>query len=738
MDKKKEVYTRGSMIVIAAGIILIAVIFCADGVKTKVRGHIMDNMQVISEQNALVIDSQIESIQKLMVSMSYELQKYSGEDKDTILQYLESYVDVYGLKRIGFAYPNGMAYTTDGYRKDLSFRTFFKNGMQGHSCISGVITDVMGEPEDIIVFSVPVCNQTGNKIVGVLFLTFRSDMLWKQLKVTSMNGEAESFVVRSDGTLLTSFKGNFMNDEFNIFKAMRHYPQENRKAVEQIQSDMKQRNFGRTVIFDEARYFLSYVPIDTTTIKDDETWYVVTLVQESLLEERLKVIWSEMERLIAILVTTLLFVLIGYVYSYRKQQKILTKLAYCDPVTQGDNYESFKEKQRNNKDMSGFLVTMDIKEFRNINNICGEKIGDDVIRSIWQVLLENVRPHELKAHISADRYIMFFEIDNREILSVRIENLTKEINKIAQELNTPRIMPYFGIYETFHSETLEKEYSCANQAKALAKLQKAPNYAFYEDVNIEEQMEKQLIESRFLTAIDNREFEVWFQPKYNPDDDSIVGAEALVRWRKEDGTLIPPNRFIPLFEQNGMIAKLDTYMFEMVCVQQRKWKDKFGKTIPVSVNVSRASLYCTDIVERYKRILEKFKLTPKYIHLEITESATIKNSEIHRLVQEFHAAGFCLLLDDFGNGYSSLASLNDMQFDVLKLDKSLIDHIGEHDGEKLLKYIIKLAHSLRLEITAEGVENQEQVDFLRKLKCDNIQGFYYSKPLPVGEFELLL
>lgn len=160
--------------------------------------------------------------------------------------------------------------------------------------------------------------------------------------------------------------------------------------------------------------------------------------------------------------------------------------------------------------------------------------------------------------------------------------------------------------------------------------------------------------------------------------------------------------------------------------------------VPVSVNISRASLYYANIVEKYQNILKEYELDPAFIQLEITESATIDNSNISHLISDFHDAGFWLLLDDFGNGYSSLATLNVMHFDTLKLDKSLIDYIGDKNGETLLYYVTKLAQNLGLLVTAEGVETEEQVTFLQEVECNDIQGYYFSKPLPLGDYEKLL
>ena len=208
-----------------------------------------------------------------------------------------------------------------------------------------------------------------------------------------------------------------------------------------------------------------------------------------------------------------------------------------------------------------------------------------------------------------------------------------------------------------------------------------------------------------------------------------------MRWRRADGALIPPLKFIPLFERNGNIIRLDEYVFRAVCRQQKEWQKQGQKMLPVSVNISRVSLYYSSVVEKYESIIRSFDLDSKYIQLEITESATIDNNEIFNLLEQFHTAGFKILLDDFGSGYSSLAALNRMHFDTIKLDKSLVDYIGDDNGEKLLNSITKLAQSFGMGITAEGVETVEQLMFLCNLDCDDIQGYYFSRPLPVKEYE---
>ena len=239
-------------------------------------------------------------------------------------------------------------------------------------------------------------------------------------------------------------------------------------------------------------------------------------------------------------------------------------------------------------------------------------------------------------------------------------------------------------------------------------------------------------------SLENNCFEVWYQPKYDPETERMVGAEGLIRWRDEKGNVIPPGKFIPLFERDGLIKVLDEYVFRKVCMQQLEWQKQGKEIIPVSINLSRASLYFDSVVSRYQQIADEIGVKTHLVPIEITESAAIDNDNIKGLADKFHDNGFPLLVDDFGSGYSSLATLNMKCFDTLKIDKSLIDYIGDFSGERLLEHTILLAKELGLCVTAEGVEREEQVDFLKQMKCDSIQGYYYSRPLPKEEFEKLL
>ena len=425
---------------------------------------------------------------------------------------------------------------------------------------------------------------------------------------------------------------------------------------------------------------------------------------------------------------------VGFADVSKEKRKELEKYAYVDPVTGGDNYIRFKEKVRE-LDMPGYIVSMDIHSFKIINSVCGIQKGDETLKEIWKCIERCLRMSDKAGHINADHFVIYMSAQSRDEVRASLNHLTDNVEQLSKTMGIPEISPYFGVSVWNPDKRIEQTYSEANTAKHTVKDRKDVNIAFHSQKDTDRMLEERSMEEAFAPSISNRSFEVWYQPKYSPDVDKPVGAEALIRWRKPNGTLLTPGAFIPLFERNGMIRILDEYVFRTVCEQQKAWLDKGIDIIPVSINLSRASLYFSQVVEEYKIICDEIGIDPKYVPIEITESATIDNSDVRELAYRFYDAGFPLHMDDFGSGYSSLATLNILHFDTLKLDKSLIDFIGNYGGDRLLEHTIALAKELGMHVTAEGVESSEQVEFLQKLNCDSIQGFYYSRPLPAQEFE---
>lgn len=421
------------------------------------------------------------------------------------------------------------------------------------------------------------------------------------------------------------------------------------------------------------------------------------------------------------------------------RRKELEQYAYYDPITKGYNYIKFKANLKK-KHISGSIISLDIHSFKIINSVCGIIKGDQVIEAIWQILTNALEFNsgDLAGHINADHFIIFIPTEDEEIIIRKLKNITLALNIVSAELEVPQLIPYFGISKWNPNKRIELAYSESVVAKNKAKILQNINYAFFDEADTERLIKEKEIVDGFETALLKKEFKIWYQPKYNPSDGELVGAEALVRWHKEDGTIIPPGDFIPVFERNGMIRTFDEYIFTNVCRQQKTWKEQNKVLVPVSINLSRISLYYKDIVNEYKKISEDIGIEKDLLPIEITETAAVTNNEIKDIAEAFYDAGFRLHMDDFGSGYSSLATLNILHFDTLKLDKSLIDYIGNYGGDRLLEHTILLAKDLGMHVTAEGVENTNQVTFLKNIGCDSIQGYFYSKPLPLDKFEPLL
>lgn len=417
----------------------------------------------------------------------------------------------------------------------------------------------------------------------------------------------------------------------------------------------------------------------------------------------------------------------------------LERHAYFDPITGGYNYIKFK-KELISANVRGSIISIDIHAFKLINTTFGTGIGDKVIKAIWDRIEEvfDFPKGDFAAHINADNFIAFCPTEDQNEIITKIKSISYSLNLISAELSLPQVKLYYGISMWCPEKTIDLSYSEAVTAKNNAKKLQDADYAFFEKKDMDRLVWEENIIENFENALAQNEFHVWYQPKYNPENREIIGAEALVRWIKDGKIFVSPGEFIPLFENNGLIRSFDQYIFRKVCMQQKKWQSEGRKIIPVSVNLSRISLYYKDITSIYSHIAESAGIEKKYVPIEITETAAVKDKRFKEITDAFVSAGFVLHMDDFGSGYSSLSALNSIRFSAWKLDKSLIDSIGNYSGERLLHHIILLAKELGIQVTAEGVETAEQNNFLSETGCESIQGYYYSKPVDISNFEKLM
>ncbi|MGN1326791.1 MAG: EAL domain-containing protein [Clostridia bacterium] len=247
---------------------------------------------------------------------------------------------------------------------------------------------------------------------------------------------------------------------------------------------------------------------------------------------------------------------------------------------------------------------------------------------------------------------------------------------------------------------------------------------------------KNVLEKRLQEGIKNEEFLIYLQPKFYVRNGELAGAEALVRWKK-DGEILMPNAFIPVFEEYKLITKLDMYVFEQVCKFLQKCNQKKYNVVPISINESRQHLYNENHINELKETISKYNVLPHNIELEMTETTVVDNVELAKKAEEnVHKLGFIVSMDDFGVGYSSFSMLKNINIDVLKIDKSFFDDILESKrGKIIIESIVNMAHRLSTKVVAEGIEQIEQVQYLKSIGCDMIQGYVFAKPMSMEEFE---
>lgn len=421
-------------------------------------------------------------------------------------------------------------------------------------------------------------------------------------------------------------------------------------------------------------------------------------------------------------------VVVDYLATYDELTGIYNKQAF---------YTKTKEMLLDNPDKNFDLLRINIERFKVLNDLFGESTGDKLLRYIGKFLKEINLPLCVSGRLYADNFVVCYEAgkgDSRRMIN------TLQMVADSFAINNRTILS-FGLYR-IDDKTLPVSVMCdrANMALWKAKGNFKNPYCEYDEKMRQQVLKEQKIINAMEMAIQNKEFTLYLQPKYDIEKGTIIGAEALVRWISQENGFISPGDFIPVFENNGFVYEVDKFIWEESCRYLRKWLDEGREVHPISVNVSRIDLYDPKLVKHLVDLREKYQLPSQYLELEITESAYTEDPEqIITITRQLREAGFVILMDDFGTGYSSLNMLKDIQIDVLKLDMGFLkssDYSAK--GGNILTAILKMAESLKMQTIAEGVETKEQVEFLKSIGCKYVQGFYYSKPLPVGEFEKLI
>lgn len=447
---------------------------------------------------------------------------------------------------------------------------------------------------------------------------------------------------------------------------------------------------------------------------------------------------------ILFIILILIFLSIYIIISSRITNKRLYNIAFIDEITELWNYNYFriKGKEYINKynEENIILIYFDIDKFKLINDKYEYEYGNKVLKEIGSTIKEIfVKDSVFCRSCNNDFFILCKYNGTMTNVKQIVESLSDKIHMISlDDDENLDIKPSIGVYIILKEDTsIETCIDRAGIAKYQVKGNRINTYALYDVTLRDKLIEEKEMERDMENAILEKEFQIYLQPKYNMSTNSIVGSEALIRWNHPQKGMISPNKFIPLFETNKFIEELDLFVFEDICKLIKRWIDQNTLIYPISINVSRVSLQNENLIDKFIKLVNKYEIEYSIIQIEITESAIFENEgELVQVINRLRDLGFKVSIDDFGAGYSSLNMLKNISVDEIKLDRAFLYNIKDENKSRIiLLSIINMAHMLNISIVSEGIETEEQKLYLNSIGCDIGQGYIYSRPITIKEYE---
>lgn len=705
----------------------------------KTNNFIKEELSHIS----MAINERTDNITQKLKVISYTCSGIG--DRKTAMKYLSDVTHKDDFARIAFSDLSGKAETTDGKTLDFSQASYFKKAVAGESCVV-YEKESAADGNEWFVYAVPVV--AGEKITGTLIAYNSTDKVKRILNSEKSENNIYLQIINSDGDIvINSNQKNGNKDGGNIFQRLRENGESsNGFSLRKMEDDLENGQ-SRLFYYNSNRAgqsAVAYVPLDV------QGWYLLSFTPADVSPDTTKMYVNVTVMISGIIVLVFLLLILFIIWNNRRNKQELETIAYVDPITGGMSWAKFQkeaEKVIGKSDPGTYIfISLDIYKFKLINDSFGSVEGDKTLQYVHDTIKGRLRGGEYICRVSSDIFnILIKNTDGR-----RTEEFLKEIAQITNNFNEHTDYKYFLQFSSgvFVIDDPKLEFITiqdrANIARKVAKsrtMHGLSNYEFYTDFERERQSRERDMDNRMETALQNREFTIYLQPKIDLATGKVAGAEALVRWIDPKRGVIAPNDFIPFFEKNGFITQIDLFVFEEACKLLRKWMDEGISPIPISVNLSQVHLKNPNFLQDFKQVYQKYHIPASLLEIEITESIVFGNLEqLMCVIDQIHELGFRCSLDDFGSGYSSLNILKDIRVDAIKIDKAFLDSKKENRErtEFIIKSVIKLAKSLGMLTITEGVETREQTDFLKNAHCDLAQGFVFSKPVPVGEFEIFL
>lgn len=437
---------------------------------------------------------------------------------------------------------------------------------------------------------------------------------------------------------------------------------------------------------------------------------------------------------------------IGRDITQRKRtEKTIQNMAFYDALTGLPNRNKFRQELNHVLTKPGSdrlaVLFLDLDRFKIINDTKGHTVGDLLLKKVANRLVSAIQMDGIVSRHGGDEFIILLKNMEKEKVGLMAQKI---LNEFSEPLNLDNqefyVTPSIGIslypVDALDEETLIK---LADIAMYAAKERGKNNFQFYSSQHSGHSSKKMEIENGLRKAIEQEQLLLYYQPQIELDTGKMVGIEALIRWRHPVYGLVPPNEFIPLAEETGLIVPLGKWILQKACEQNKLWQEAGNAKVPIAVNISVRQFQDDYFVDSVKSILQQVGLDSQYLELEITESIMQNFERSVVILNELKELGVKISIDDFGTGYSSLSYLKHLPIDSLKIDKSFVDDIPDHSNRgSIVKTIIDMGHNLNYTVIAEGIESQEQVNFLKEHECKIGQGYFYSRPLPADELEILL
>lgn len=601
--------------------------------------------------------------------------------------------------------------------------------------------DFWGDNRDyLLLFLVPVMNN-GERNGFVVGLKECGSIL---------DGDAFSYLKKAGDLIITDEKGTILDCNFiNLKEQSEKYDtiyeymervwgvdEDKISELDELISDSEQRD-GTVQCKNRSRdrFFYSFSSPEVfpkLRIVSMYTENIYTGVENTI-------IFGSIAACMVMMISMIIFSVIVFKHNSSASQ-LITQLAFEDEITGGKNLNFFKEftaeMLAKYPGIPFMIHRFDVSNFRYINEAYGHVRADQLLKIIIEEAGAVFYSKELCVRMDADQFVLLAR--NTQDLEERFFAFTDKVNTRALDIGIRYpVKLKRGVYQIKNNETdISLMIDKANMARKTLIGEEKECVAVYSDLLANDMRKADRIESEMETALFNREFKMYIQPKWDILEDKLYGGEALVRWMKEDGNMIYPSDFVPVFEKNGFIEQLDLYMLESACKMIRDQIDEGKPAYPISVNQSRMLLNDPMYINRITEMLSRYQIPKGYIELEITETVFFTEREkMISILNELKEVEVQLSMDDFGSGYSSLNMLKDFPFDVLKIDKEFFsESITSESSKWILRMIIEMAEGLGIRVICEGVETKEQVEMLRKLGCRYVQGYYYSKPIPAENY----